>query len=218
MLSRLRALSLPFGNATAFWCAGAGLTLFWFGLKAPAKLREHEHALSPAFRAHLLCSGVTSCVCMWNLCFSPSQGPLLAAIHKRLGRLGVATSLLGLSAGYVAAWTDEGVPRPTAAGLSAVGALQLYFTLAGVRHVRLAQHALGDERKRHLEKHAQAMNALFFGACLGPAWFRLPGWAAEAMGQDPKALPEGVMFLGMIPAVLMPRAAYLALSRRRFFG
>ena len=34
-----------------------------------------------------------------------------------LGRVGVATSLIGLLCGYIAAWTDQGVPRKTVRGM-----------------------------------------------------------------------------------------------------
>jgi len=213
-------LGLPFGNATFYWCAGTGLSLFWLGVKAPAQLAGKK--LSTAFAVHLTCAGATSVVCMFNLCFSPSQGPIQKKLHRYLGRLGVVTSLTGLAFGYIAAWTDKGVPRASAMGLSVVGILQLKTTLQGFHAIRSAAHAASPAEKNALvKKHVSSMNILFYGTCLGPMWFRIVPWAVEAMakaaGRDPETLPPVFMFLGMIPATLTPGLAITALAGRRFF-
>lgn len=209
-------LRIPFGNATAYWCAGSTLTLFWFIFKAPQTLKGKT--LSAAFTVHLACSVTTASVCMWNLCFTPSQGPVIRTLHRGLGRLSVAASLVGLGFGYVAAWTDERVPRAGAIGLSAVGVLQLVLTLQGFNAIRSAAHAVtAAERSRLVTKHVESMNTLFYGACLGPAWFRVAAWGAEAAGFDASDLPWWFEFLGMIPAILLPGSAVRSLKRRSFF-
>merc|ERR1712084_34206 len=109
----------PFGNANAFWCIGVGLTSVFF---ASAQKILEGRQISTAFKIHPGCAGTTSLVCIWNLCFSPSQGPTRAMLHRSLGKLGTLTSLLGLACGYVAAWCDADVPRGAAIGLSCVGA------------------------------------------------------------------------------------------------
>ena len=96
-LQRLRALSTPFGTATAFWCVGTGLTFTWVGFKAPQKLKEKT--ISTAFGVHLVCAGTTSLVCIWNLCLSPSQGPVREILHRGFGRFGMVTSILGTGCG-----------------------------------------------------------------------------------------------------------------------
>ena len=42
---------------------------------------------------------------------TPSEGRRFAKIHKILGRVALVLSLTGTVMGYVAAWTDEGIPR-----------------------------------------------------------------------------------------------------------
>ena len=85
-----------------------------------------------------------------------------------------------------------------------------WSTPSGYRYIRLAQHAVGDTRKLLVDHHMRAVNVLFYGACLGPAWFRIPEWAAVAVGQDPQKLPPSTMFLGMVPAILLSRLAISA--------
>ena len=204
----------PFGNANAFWFVGAGLSTYFFGT-TPRKLEGKQ--MSTAFKVHLACACTTTYVCLWNLCFSPSQGPIRAMLHSGVGRLGMVTSLVGLGCGYVAAWYDEGVPRGTAIGLSCVGVLQLFYTVTGFRQIRAAQLATGELRKQLINQHIRSMNVLYYGACLGPAWFRVPEWAMAALDKDPHELPQGLMFVGLVPAFLLPGKGVSAVLRKRFF-
>ena len=74
-----------------------------------------------------------------------------AKIHKILGRVALVLSLVGTVLGYVAAWTDEGIPRGTAIGLSVVGVFQFKHTIRGYRYIKLAQQAVGDLIERYVD-------------------------------------------------------------------
>jgi len=144
---------------------------------------------------------------------SESEGAQLAMVHKWLGRLAMITSLVGTTLGYVAAWTDVAVPRATAIGLSVVGVLQYWHTVKGYKAIKQAQASVGDERKRLIEIHRASMTNLYYGCCLGPAWFRLPGWLGLIkMG----SAPLWAQAAGMLPPfIIMPMA--LRTSRDKTF-
>ena len=170
--------------------------------------------MSLPFRVHLICAGTTTIICVWNLWRTPSCGAVAKAVHKALGRIAMCTSLIGLSFGYIAAWTMPNVPRASAIGLSIVGLLQLKETLIGFRAIKQAQRAKGDEKKALIEKHRAAMHGLFFGCCLGPAWFRVPGW----IGLIPagQVAPPWVQFLGVLPPFVIVPLALKASAGKRF--
>lgn len=152
------------------------------------------------------------------MCFSPSQCAMFKKIHRWLGRIGVSTSLIGLGFGYVAAWTSSEVPLGSAIGLSSVGILQLLNTVKGFNAIRkAAKEKTAAKKKALVQEHVKAMNILFYGACLGPSWFRGVPWGAKAASIDPTPLSPWFMFLGMIPAFMTPGLAIGALKRRRFF-
>jgi len=200
---------------TAPWCIGTGVVAAWFGHFAPRTIAASGGVahMSSAFRVHLLCACSTTLVCVWNHLYTPSEGAQLAMVHKWLGRLAMITSLVGTTLGYVAAWTDVAVPRATAIGLSVVGVLQYWHTVKGYKAIKQAQASVGDERKRLIEIHRASMTNLYYGCCLGPAWFRLPGWLGLIkMG----SAPLWAQAAGMLPPfIIMPMA--LRTSRDKTF-
>lgn len=197
------------------WCVGTGITAAWFGYFAPASLARvaQKHPISPAFKAHLFCAVSTTLVCVWNLWKTPSEGELYRKVHKLLGRYAGICSILGTAFGYVAAWTDVGVPRGTAIGLSVVGVLQFKATFKGWRAIRQAQFSKAEERKALIHEHRVQMNTLFYGCCLGPAWFRIPKWLGLAKGPG---VPLWVQIAGVLPPfAILPMA--IRTSRDRTF-
>jgi len=227
---------------TAPWCIGAGITAVWLGHFAPRTVAASGGTahMSAAFRIHLLCAVATTVCCISNLLFTPGDGAVFGRIHKWVGRLAVPASLVGTALGYVAAWTDVGVPRATAIGLAVVGVLQFTNTVQGVRAIRKAQErplragplvlsscssvdviarlctqaSTGDERKRYIEQHRAAMSSLYYGCCLGPAWFRLPGWLGLVkMG----SAPLWAQAAGMVPPFILTPIAIRASRNKTFW-
>ena len=135
----------------------------------------------------------------------------LAKIHKILGRVAMVLSLVGTVLGYVAAWTDEGIPRGTAIGLSVVGVFQFKHTIRGYRYIKLAQSAVGDEKKRLIDEHRKSMTRLYYGCCLGPAWFRIPSWLGLA------SPGSNAQFFGIIPPIVCINMAIRTYENKSFF-
>ena len=65
---------------------------------------------------------------------------------------------VGTVLGYVAAWTDEGIPRGTAIGLSIVGISQFKHTIRGYRYIKLAQSAVGDRATKRSDTSTSTAN------------------------------------------------------------
>ena len=185
----------------------------WFGYFAPTVLLR-QATISPAFRVHLACSGCTTLACVWNLWRTPSVGPLARRVHRVLGRVASVTSIVGTVCGYIAAWTDEGVPRGTAIGLSIVGVLQFFYTIKGMRAIRQAKYATGISKKQLIERHQEAMIELFYGCCLGSAWFRLPGWLGLV---KVGSAPLWAQALGIVPPFFIIPLALRAHRSHSFF-
>ena len=198
---------------TAPWLFGFIVVVAWFGYFAPRALAAHGGvpAMSLAFRVHLLCACTTTLICVWNTLLTPSEGRRFAKIHKILGRVALVLSLVGTVLGYVAAWTDEGIPRGTAIGLSVVGVFQFKHTIRGYRYIKLAQSAVGDEKKRYVDEHRKAMTRLYYGCCLGPAWFRIPSWLGLA------SPGSNVQFVGIIPPIVCINMAIRTYEDKSFF-
>ena len=167
--------------------------------------------MSLAFRVHLLCACTTTLICVWNTLLTPSEGRRFAKIHKILGRVALVLSLVGTVLGYVAAWTDEGIPRGTAIGLSVVGVFQFKHTIRGYRYIKLAQQAVGDEKKRLIDEHRKSMTRLYYGCCLGPAWFRIPSWLGLA------SPGSNAQFVGIIPPIVCINVAIRTYENKSFF-
>ena len=113
--------------------------------------------------------------------------------------------------GYVAAWTDEGIPRGTAIGLSIVGVFQFKHTIRGYRYIKLAQSAVGDEKKQYVDEHRKSMTRLYYGCCLGPAWFRIPSWLGLA------SPGSNAQFVGIIPPIVCINVAIRTYENKSFF-
>jgi len=170
--------------------------------------------MSTAFKIHLICACTCTLVCVWSTLFTPSMGKRIAKLHKALGKFAVVVSLVGTVFGYVAAWTDEGIDTGTAIGLSIVGVFQFKHTIRGYKYIKLAQKAVGDERKRLIDEHRKSMVRLYYGCCLGPAWFRIPSWLGLV---EHKATPLWAQAAGIIPPIIVIRMAIKTYDRRTFF-
>ena len=135
------------------------------------------------------------------------------------------SSTVGVIAGAIHSWTDPLIPRGQAISLSIVGILQAWYTANGYLCIKKAQKLTKeieildikkDEKKRselvkqknaHILEHKGYMQQLFYGACLGPFWFRVPQWMIGA-GMIPNevvaAFPRWVWsFVGLIPNVFI---------------
>ena len=64
--------------------------------------------------------------------------------------------------------------------------------------------------------HTSAMAALFYGACCGPFFFRIPP-ALFQLVLPSEAIPDDVIFLGLVPSILLPQAAIRAISQNRWY-
>lgn len=64
--------------------------------------------------------------------------------------------------------------------------------------------------------HTSAMTALFYGACCGPFFFRLPPLILQLVLPS-DAIREEVIFLGLVPSILLPQAAARAISQNRWY-
>jgi hypothetical protein len=57
------------------------------------------------------------------------------------------------------------------------------------------------------------MNALYYGACMAPFWMRIPGALASVIGST---INPAFLFIGFVPAVIVPYFALNALKRHRW--
>ena len=65
--------------------------------------------------------------------------------------------------------------------------------------------------------HTTAMVALFYGACCGPFFFRVPHAFWQLLLPD-KVAPDGLMFAGLVPSILLPQVAALAIKENRWYS
>ena len=78
-----------------------------------------------------------------------------------------------------------------------------------VARLRTIQHAL-------VFWHTSAMVALFYGACCGPFFFRVPAVLLQLV-LPTEAIPDEVMFLGLVPSILLPEAAARAIKENKWY-
>merc|ERR1712196_268382 len=150
--------------------------------------------------------GTISLVCLVNIFHTPSHGPRYCVFHRWLGRVGVVASFVGVAFGIITAWWERYSPETQglSIGLTILGVLQTYFTIAGFWHVRKAvalryrDTTDKDLFKKHIDAHKFNMIGLWM-ACLGPAWFRIPQMLGASASSP-------LMFLGLIPTLFWGQA------------
>ena len=64
--------------------------------------------------------------------------------------------------------------------------------------------------------HTAAMVTLFYGACCGPFFFRVPPALWQLLLPD-TAAPEELIFAGIVPSFLLPQLAALAIKENRWY-
>ena len=77
--------------------------------------------------------------------------------------------------------------------------------------IKLAQSAVGDEKKRLIDEHRKSMTRLYYGCCLGPAWFRIPSWLGLA------SPGSNAQFVGIIPPIVCINMAIRTYENKSFF-
>ena len=93
-----------------------------------------------------------------------------------------------------------------------MGISQFKHTIRGYRYIKLAQSAVGDEKKRLIDEHRKSMTRLYYGCCLGPAWFRIPSWLGLAGGT-----PLWTQFAGIVPPIVCINVAIRTYENKSFF-
>jgi hypothetical protein len=74
-----------------------------------------------------------------------------------------------------------------------------------------AQSAVGDEKKQLIDEHRKSMTRLYYGCCLGPAWFRIPSWLGLA------SPGSNFQFVGIIPPIVCINVAIRTYENKSFF-
>ena len=64
--------------------------------------------------------------------------------------------------------------------------------------------------------HTTAMITLFYSACCGPFFVRVPPALWQLLLPD-TAAPEGLMFAGVVPAIVLPQLAAVAIKENRWY-
>jgi hypothetical protein len=191
-------------RVNVWWLFGLLLVTTWFLYLAPKALKKHGgwDQLSVAFRLHLLCAASTTIFCLINLALTPLNTPHFRRAHKLIGKCLVCTSIVGTAFGYYISWFEE-TAFFVALALSFVGGLQLFATVSGFWAIKRAQDPSlpTEERKRLTELHRTMMTILFYGACLGPAWSRLPGWLG--LLSEGKATTWWALLLSILPSFVL---------------
>ena len=116
-----------------WWVVGvATSSAFFWPRNLPISEARERQPFGPCMRAHLAGAAVISFVCLWNVFHTPSHGPCYCVLHRWLGRVGMVASFVGLGFALVTAWWERYSEdtQGLAIGLSVVGCLQLYHTVA----------------------------------------------------------------------------------------
>ena len=64
--------------------------------------------------------------------------------------------------------------------------------------------------------HTSAMLALFYGACCGPFFFRVPPNLWKLL-LPTVAVPDEILFLGLVPSILLPDLAARAIKKNSWY-
>ena len=208
------------GPNGAYWI-GAAVSLAWLSHFGPQKVRESYggfNKLPLVHQTHIVLASITLVSCLANhLLVWCTSGRLARRSHAFFGWLAGMSSILGVVEGTrlvlsIASGVDDETLRSIAPGLAALsiaGAVQVFNTLQGIKHIRQAkQSKSGNERKRLVRMHQINMVWLHYAACLGPAWSRLPVWLGLI---DPSDLSKAMFFSFLPPFILIP----WALKQRR---
>merc|ERR1712217_766281 len=171
-------------------------TAFFYPWNKPITAAEKRQPFGPCMKLHLICAGLISFICLWNVFHTPSHGPAYCVVHRWLGRCGMLASLIGLMFGLITAWwerySDDAMGL--AIGLSIVGCLQLYYTTTGYYAIyqAVSNRDNDDIFKEKVAEHKAKMIGLWV-SCLSPGWFRIP----QMLGASGDS---SLMFLGLVPA------------------
>ena len=65
---------------------------------------------------------------------------------------------------------------------------------------------------RSRDEHRKSMTRLYYGCCLGPAWFRIPSWLGLAGGT-----PLWTQFVGIVPPIVCINVAIRTYENKSFF-
>ena len=171
-------------NLNVYWIGTTGLLASWFTIGI--NNLPPESIKNTNVRIHLFGSAMTCLACAINIYASPNTyKPKNKILHTYIGRIGVISSVIGMSAGLhriYSLYKETKEINGQMIGLSVAGISQIYCTIKLAYNIKKAKELQlienkSDEIKNKIKKyysnHIEFAHMLYFGSCIGPFWVRI---------------------------------------------
>eukprot|EP00931_Biecheleriopsis_adriatica_P103681 TRINITY_DN78484_c0_g1_i1.p1 TRINITY_DN78484_c0_g1~~TRINITY_DN78484_c0_g1_i1.p1 ORF type:complete len:245 (-),score=12.62 TRINITY_DN78484_c0_g1_i1:484-1158(-) len=167
------------GNFSLSWLLPTCVSMWFCFIYGPPQIRydiSTEQPLGPCFALHLLGSILLVVCCAYNIFHTPSHGPFHRKLHVVVGITAVSASLVGACFGLLTTWYERYAVTNQAQriGLTILGILQAYHTIAGWRAIRQSrvEDQTVEEQKQLVLTHARSMVTVFI-CCFGASMLRV---------------------------------------------